>query len=82
LALSWETVRDIPEVEIVSPTRVKVKAILGFKGPFFKTYFGTQIFDMTLEEGEWRIDLRYPLGIQEGWQDNKPKNFENRPYIK
>ncbi len=65
LALSWETVRDTPEVEIVSPTRVKVKAILGFRGPFFKTYFRTQIFDMTLEEGEWRIDLRHPLGIEE-----------------
>ncbi|MGO8989409.1 MAG: hypothetical protein ACLQGU_22730 [bacterium] len=65
LALSWETVRDIPEVEIVSPTRVKVKATLGFRGPFFMTSFDTQIFDMTLEEGEWRIDLRHPLGIEE-----------------
>jgi hypothetical protein len=71
LALSWETVRDIPEVEIVSPTRVKLKATLGFRGPFFKTYFHTQIFEMTLEKGEWRIDLNYPLGIEARWQDIK-----------
>lgn len=82
LALSWEAVRDIPEVEIVSPTRAKVKATLGFRGPFFMTSFRTQIFDMTLEEGEWRIDLRYPLGIEEGWQDNKPSNFRHYPPIK
>ncbi len=82
LALSWETVRDIPGVEIISPTRVKVKAILGFRGPFFKTYFGTEIFDMTLEKGEWRIDLRYPLGIEEGQQYNEPKHFRHHPPIK
>ncbi|MGB7572436.1 MAG: DUF4124 domain-containing protein [Thermodesulfobacteriota bacterium] len=82
LALSWETVRDIPEVEIVSPTRVKLKATLGFRGPFFKTYFHTQIFEMTLEKGEWRIDLSYPLGIEEGQQYNEPKHFRHRPFIK
>ena len=82
LALSWETVRDIPEVEVVSPTHVKVKATLGFRGPFFMTSFSTQIFEMTLEEGEWRIDLRYPLGVEEGWQDNKPGNFRHHPPIK
>ncbi len=71
LALSWETARNIPEVEIVSPTHVYVKAILGFRGPFFKTYFYTQIFDMRLEEGEWRIDLRYPYGIEARQQDQK-----------
>lgn len=71
LALSWETVRNIPEAEIVSPTHVYVRAILGFRGPFFKTYFYTQIFEMTLEEGEWRIDLRYPYGIEARLQDNK-----------
>ena len=70
LASSWETVRDI-EVEIVSPKRVKLKATLGFRGPFFKTYFHTQIFEMTLEKGEWRIDLSYPLGIEARWQDIK-----------
>jgi len=64
LALSWETVRDIVEVEIISPTHVYVKATLGFRGPFFKTDFRTQVFDMRLEEGEWRIDLRYPYGIE------------------
>jgi len=82
LALAWETVRDIPEVEIVSPTRVKVKATLGFRGPFFMTSFSTQIFDMTLEQGEWRIDLRYPSGIPEGQEYNEPKYFRQHRPIK
>ena len=82
LALSWETVRDIPEVEIVSPTRVKVKATLGFREPFFTTSFSTQIFDMTLEQGEWRIDLRHPLGIPEGQEYNEPEHFRQHRPIK
>ena len=88
LSTSWETVRDIPEVEIVSPTRVNLKAILGFKGGgwFFGTSgdtgFRIRIFEMTLEKGEWRIDLRYPLGIEEGQQYNEPKHFRHRPFIK
>jgi hypothetical protein len=63
LASSWETVRDI-EVEIISPTRVYLKAKLGFKGPraygvLGETIFCTQIFEMTLEDkDEWRIELR------------------------
>ena len=77
LALSWETVRDIPEVEIVSSTRVHLRAILGFRGPFFRTYFSTQIFDMTLENGEWRIDLRYPLGIDD---DSRRKDNPRRRF--
>jgi hypothetical protein len=82
LALSWESIRDIPDVEIVSPTRVKVKATLGFRGPFFMTSFSVQIFDMTLEQGEWRTDLRYPLGIPEGQEYNEPKYFRQHRPIK
>ena len=78
LASSWETVRNVEVEKIVSPTRVYLKAVLGFmtshpyssvaSGP---TEFSTRIFEMTLEEGEWRIDLRYPYGIKARQQDNK-----------
>jgi hypothetical protein len=75
LASSWEAVRNV-EVEIVSPTRVYLKAVLGFPGQraygvLGETEFSTQIFEMTLEEGEWRIDLRHPYGIKARQQDNK-----------
>ena len=75
LASSWEAVRNI-EVEIVSPTRVYLRAVLGFPGDraygiLGKTQFSKRIFEMTLEEGEWRIDLRHPYGIEARRQDNK-----------
>jgi hypothetical protein len=78
LASSWETVRDI-EVKIISPKRVSLKAVLGFKGshPYSDvvsgdTQFSTRLFEMTLENGEWRIDLRHlPYGIEVRWQDKK-----------
>jgi len=77
LASSWETVRDI-EVEIISPKYVYLKAALGFKGSHPYSYvasgdtqFSTRIFEMTLERGEWRIDLRHPYGIETRRQDNK-----------
>ena len=60
LASSWETIRDF-EVEIISPTRVYLKAKLGFAWPsdeWGETIFCTQIFEMTLEDkDEWRVDL-------------------------
>jgi hypothetical protein len=60
LASSWETIRDI-EVEIISPTRVYLKAKMGFAWPsdaWGDTVFGTLIFEMTLEDkDEWRIGL-------------------------
>jgi hypothetical protein len=59
LASSWETVRDI-EVEIVSPTRVYLKAKMGFAWPsddWGETIFSKQIFEMTLDKDEWRIGL-------------------------
>lgn len=77
LASSWETVRDV-EVEIISPTRVDLKAVLGFKTGHAYSYvasgpteFSTRIFEMTLEEGEWRIDLRHPYGIKAREQGQK-----------
>ncbi|HUL20794.1 MAG TPA: hypothetical protein VLZ10_05020 [Thermodesulfobacteriota bacterium] len=73
LASSWETVRDV-DVKIISANRVDLKAVLGFKGshPYSyvasgETTFSTRIFRMTLENGEWRIDLRYPYGIEARW---------------
>ncbi len=62
LASSWETVRDI-EVEVVSPNRVYLKAVMGFKGVdafylSYETYFYTRIFELSLEKDEWRINLR------------------------
>jgi hypothetical protein len=60
LASSWETIRDT-EVEIISPTRVYLKAKMGFAWPcdeWADTVFGTLIFEMTLEDkDEWRIGL-------------------------
>ena len=59
LASSWETIRDI-EVEIISPTRVYLKAKMGFAWPsddWGETIFSTQIFEMTLDKDEWRIGL-------------------------
>ena len=77
LASSWETVRDI-EVEIISPKRVYLKAVLGFKGehPYAygvsgDTQFSTRIFEMALEKDGWRIDLSYPYGIELRRQDQK-----------
>jgi len=77
LASSWETVRDI-EVEIISSNRVYLKATLGFPGPRAygasgETVFSTQIFEMTLEKDEWRIDLRNlydsgSRGVHRGWR--------------
>jgi len=71
LASSWETVRDI-EVKIISPKRVSLKAVLGFKGshPYSDvvsgdTQFSTRIFEMTLEKDGWRINLSHlPYGIE------------------
>ena len=75
LASSWETVQDI-EVEIISPTHVYVRAKLGFKGPRVygitgRTEFQRRISEMRLEDGEWRIDLNHPLGVEERRQDQK-----------
>ena len=63
--------RDI-EVKIISPKRVSLKAVLGFKGthPYSwvasgDTTFSTRVFEMKLEEDGWRIDLRHlPYGIE------------------
>ena len=70
LASSWETVRDI-EVKIISPKRVSLKAVLGFKGshPYSdvvsgETEFSTRVFEMRLEKDGWRIDLSHPYGIE------------------
>jgi hypothetical protein len=57
LASSWETVRDI-EVEIVSPKRVNLKAVMGFRGVeafvwSYDTYFSTRVFELSLEKDEW-----------------------------
>lgn len=59
LASSWETLRDI-EAKMISPNRVHVKARMGFRGPggLGETRFFTQVFEMTLDKGEWRIELR------------------------
>lgn len=60
LASSWETVRGI-EVEIVSPDHAYLKAKMGFASPsdeWGDTIFVIKIFEMILEKGEWRIDLR------------------------
>jgi hypothetical protein len=78
LASSWETVQDI-KVEIVSPTRVHLKAEMGFAWPsdeWGDTVFGTLIFGMTLEDkDEWRIDLRnlYGSGSEgfRGWRGRR-----------
>jgi hypothetical protein len=59
LASSWETVRDI-KVQIISPTHVYLKAKMGFASPsdeWGETTFGTKVFEMTLEKGEWRVEL-------------------------
>jgi hypothetical protein len=66
LASSWETVRDI-EVEIVSPKRVNLKAVMGFRGVdafvwSYDTYFSTRIFELSLEKDEWRINLQNLYG--------------------
>lgn len=62
LASAWETLRDI-EAKMISPKRVRVKARMGFRGTrgLGETRFFTQAFEMTLEEGEWRIELRRVL---------------------
>jgi hypothetical protein len=59
LASSWETARDI-EVEVISPTRVYLKAKMGFTSPsdeWAETIFYRIRVKMTLEKNEWRIDL-------------------------
>jgi len=59
LASSRETVRDI-EVQIISPRRVRLKAIMGFAFPhdeWGETVFHTKLFEMILEKDEWRIHL-------------------------
>jgi len=70
LAPSWETVQDI-KVEIISPTRVYLRAKLGFRGPFGETVFYRVICQMSLEEGEWRVNLGHPFGIEERQRDEK-----------
>jgi hypothetical protein len=75
LASSWETARDI-EVKIISPNRVYLKAVLGFKGPraygvLGETQFSTPIFEMTLEKDGWRIDLSHPYSIEVRREDQK-----------
>ena len=69
LASSWETVRDI-EVEIVSPNRVYLKAVMGFRGledfSSYGTYFSTRIFELSLEKDEWRINLHDLYGSGRG----------------
>ncbi len=74
LASSWETIRDV-ELEIVSPKRVYMKAKIGFASPsdwWGGTIFCTDIYEMTLEKEEWRINLRnlYDFGRQahRGWR--------------
>jgi len=60
LASSWETVRDI-EVEIISPTRVRLEAKMGFASPsdeWGETVFFTLIFGITLDKDGWRMRLR------------------------
>jgi hypothetical protein len=83
LASSWETVRDI-EVEIVSPNRVYLKAVIGFRGVdafvwSYDTYFSTRIFRLTLEKDEWRIDLHnlYDSGSGGfgGWRGKRPGKY-------
>jgi len=64
LAPSWETIQNI-EVKIISPTRVHLRAKLGFRGPFGQTVFYRVICEMTLEDGEWRINLSHPFGVVE-----------------
>lgn len=66
MASSWETVLDI-EVEIVSPKRVKLKAVMGFRGVeafvwSYDTYFSTRVFELSSEKDEWRIDLQSLYG--------------------
>jgi hypothetical protein len=57
LASSWETVRDI-RVEVESPTRVLTTARIGYKlKKGGDTRPRTETFLMTLEKGEWKIDL-------------------------
>ena len=70
LAPSWETIQDI-NVEIISPTRVDLKAKIGFRGSFGETVFYRVICEMTLEDGEWRVDLSHPYGVLERRLDEK-----------
>ena len=70
LAPSWETLQDV-EVEIISPSRVYLRAKLGLRGPFGQTVFYKVICEMTLEDGEWRVDLSHPFGVVERRLDEK-----------
>jgi hypothetical protein len=59
LACCWEKALDI-EITIKKPTYAVVKARIGYQMRFDtgSTRFVMQTFDMTLQDGNWKIDLQ------------------------
>jgi len=59
LACCWEKAQDI-EITVKKKTVAVVKARMGYEMRFDtgSTRFVTQTFDMTLEDGNWKIDLQ------------------------